>query len=266
MTLQVLVATIQQAEGDHSLLKKMNIHSDAIVGNQCDRNEIESFAYEGNTVQWLSFAERGVGLNRNNALMRANADIVLFADDDVVYYDDYVQTICHYYEDHPKADVVVFNFKMRRGNDAYYDRVKKSGRVTRWNATRYGTYCITARRESLHRGNVFFHLQFGGGAKYSSGEDSLFLQDCIKKGLRVYATTHLIGVLDHGPSTWFQGFTDKFFFDKGVLFAAISSYLAYPAAIYHCIKKRKKYCTYGCRRAIKQMAAGVRHYRKRQLK
>ena len=111
MTYQLIVSTMNRH--DDSLIEKMNIHSDAIVGNQCDRNEIESFAYEGNTVQWLSFAERGVGLNRNNALMRANADIVLFADDDVVYYDDYVQTICHYYEDHPKADVVVFNFKMR---------------------------------------------------------------------------------------------------------------------------------------------------------
>ena len=41
MTLQVLVATMHQT--DHSLLEKMNIQSDAIVVNQCNRNEVERF-------------------------------------------------------------------------------------------------------------------------------------------------------------------------------------------------------------------------------
>ena len=41
MSVEVLVAAIHQK--DHSLLEKMNIQSDVIVGNQCDRNEIESF-------------------------------------------------------------------------------------------------------------------------------------------------------------------------------------------------------------------------------
>ena len=48
MTLQVLVATMHQT--DHSLLEKMNIQSDAIVINQCDRNEIERFTYKGHNI------------------------------------------------------------------------------------------------------------------------------------------------------------------------------------------------------------------------
>lgn len=263
MNVQVLLATMHQT--DHTLLQKMNVHSDIIVGNQCDHNSIEKFDYDGHKVLWLSFAERGVGLNRNNTLMRADGDIVLFADDDVVYDNDYVETIRNYYQRHPKADVVIFNFKMRRGRGEYYDRVKKSGRVTRWTASRYGTYCITAKTDKLRLANIYFHLQFGGGAKFSCGEDSIFLQDCLRKGLRVYATKALIGTLDHGVSTWFNGYTDKYFHDKGVVFAMIHPLTAYPFTLFHCMKNRNKYSSYGCKRAINQMFAGIYHLKHGQL-
>ena len=70
MEIQVLVAAMNQK--DYSLLDKMNIKTDVIVGNQCDENAVSDFEYNGHTVKWLSFCERGVGLNRNNALMRAS--------------------------------------------------------------------------------------------------------------------------------------------------------------------------------------------------
>ena len=133
---------------DYTLLDKMNIQTNAVVGNQCDRNEITEFEYRDHRVKWMSFNERGVGLNRNSTLMRATDDIVLFADDDVVYFDGYEKTILDYYEKHPKADVVIFNFKMRRGNGEFRERVTCEGRLTRRSATKYGTYCISARREN----------------------------------------------------------------------------------------------------------------------
>ena len=91
MNIQVLVATMHQT--DHSLPEKMNIQTDAIIGNQCDRNEVEDFEWNGHKIKYLSFAERGVGLNRNNALMRASADVCLFADDDMVFVADYEKII-----------------------------------------------------------------------------------------------------------------------------------------------------------------------------
>ncbi len=257
MSLQVIVATMNQT--DYSLLDKMNIQSDAIVCNQCDKTEYAEFEYKGHRIEWLSFAERGVGLNRNNGLMRATADIVLFADDDVVYADGYAQTILQWYETHPEADMVIFNFKMRRGESEFYERVTKEGRVSRRTATKYGTYCISARRETLRFANVYFHLDFGGGTTYSCGEDSLFLQDCIGKNLKIYASKTVIGVLDHGPSTWFNGYTDKFFFDKGVLYYLINRHLAGAFALYHCFKHRRLYRDYGWKNGFAQMKKGIMH-------
>lgn len=82
-TVQVLVAAMNQT--DHSLLDKMNIDSDVIVGNQCTFNSIEKFMYKSHNAVYLNFNERGVGLNRNNSLIRATGDICLFADDDMRY-------------------------------------------------------------------------------------------------------------------------------------------------------------------------------------
>ena len=123
MNLQVLVATMHQ--NDNSLLEKMNIRSDAIVANQCDRNEVKEFDYNGNMIKYLSFSERGVGLNRNNALMRATAEICLFGDDDVRYVDNYKDIIIEAFQKNPKADMIVFNVTSTNTKRRGYEIKKK---------------------------------------------------------------------------------------------------------------------------------------------
>lgn len=254
MKLQVIVATMNQT--DYSLLDKMNIQSDAIICNQCDKTAIEEFEYKGHMIKWFSFAERGVGLNRNNGLMRATADIILFADDDVVYADGYPQIIEHYYKSNPKADVVIFNMNVSR-NGLLKPIVSKEGRASGKELTKYGTYCISAKREKLHFNNITFHLQFGGGTVYTCGEDTLFLQNCYAEKLQIYTTKNYIANVDHGESTWFKGYTDKFFYDKGVLYYCINRKWAVFFSLYHCFKHRKMYETYGWKNGFAQMKKGV---------
>ena len=255
MSLQVIVATVNQI--DYSLLDRMNIQSDAIICNQCDRTAFEEFNYKGHKIKWFSFPERGVGLNRNNGLMRATADIVLFADDDVVYLNGYPEIIEGYYRQNPHADVVVFNLNKKKVDGSIKPVVVKEGRASKKDLTRYGTIFISARRERLHFKNIFFHLQFGGGALYSCGEDTLFLQDCKKKGMRIYITKKTIGAFEQGESTWFNGYTDKFFYDKGIVYYLIDRSFASLFALYHCIKHWDLYKEYGWKKAFGQMRKGI---------
>ena len=87
MHVQVLASVMNQS--DHNILERMNIQTDAIIINQCDQTQFEELEYQNRRIRFLSFAERGVGLSRNNALLRSDGDILLFADDDVVYEDGY---------------------------------------------------------------------------------------------------------------------------------------------------------------------------------
>lgn len=237
MDLQVLVATMDQE--DHSLLERMNINSAAIIGNQCDRNEIEQFDHKGYSVTYLSFEEVGVALNRNNALMRARADLCLFSDDDVVLYDQYRDLIIESFQKYKSAHVILFNL-----DEEKFSRfiIRKPMRIRYYNYMRYGTPRIACRRESITRSGISFNLHFGGGAEYNAGEDTLFLHACLKNKLKVIALPISIGRLENTrQSSWFRGYDDKYFFDKGALFSAISRPWASFLCLQFLIRKRKRF-------------------------
>ncbi len=223
MSVQVLIATMNQT--DHTLLDKMNIQCDAIVGNQCDYNSIEDFKYKGCNIRYLNFAERGVGLNRNNTLMRANADICLFADDDLVYVDGYVDIVEKAFEKYPEADVIAFNFidHTDYGDKQHRFIIEKETRVWWHNYLRYGTARIAIRLKSIHEKGILFNLCFGGGTSHCHGEDNLFLTECLRKGLKIYAIPNIIAELtDDRESSWDAGYGEKYLRDQGCLYKAIS--------------------------------------------
>ncbi len=218
MRVQVLVAAMHQQ--DHSLLEKMNIQSDAIVGNQCDRNEIESFEWNGHRITYLNFAERGVGLNRNNSLMRADGDICLFADDDMRYCDDYVETVLRAFEKHPDADVIIFNLIEKTPTRAI---IQKPARVSYLNFLRYGTARVAFRNEAVRQQGIYFNQCFGGGTPHCHGEDNLFLAACLQKGLKLYAVPYELAELtEERASSWNDGYNEKYLRDQGVLYRTLS--------------------------------------------
>ena len=220
MRVQVLVATMNQPKEDYSLLEKMNIQTDAIVCNQCDRNEFLEFRWHGHNIRWISFAERGVGLNRNNALMRATGEIVVFADDDMVYEDDYGKNIVEAFEANPKTDALIFNI-LTIGGDQQRRMNNRIIRIHRYNSLNYGTARIAVRRDALVKKRICFSQLYGGGAAYSSGEDSLFISDMMRNRLKIYAIPIVIASVDQSTSTWFSGYHEKFFYDKGALMKAM---------------------------------------------
>ncbi|MHB1391564.1 MAG: glycosyltransferase family A protein [Clostridia bacterium] len=238
MNLQVLVSTMHQS--DHSLLEKMNIQSDAIIINQCNRNEFEEFEYKDYLIRFISFAERGVGLSRNNALMRSTADICLFADEDVSYIDGYKEIIVKAFEDKPEVDMILFNVPSTNSDRPSFI-ISKRSRIRWYNCLKYGAVKMAAKVEKLKEANVYFSLLFGGGAKYSAGEDSLFIAECIKKGLKVYANPTVIGYVSQKDSSWFEGYTDKYFMDKGVFYRCISKWWAGLLCLQFCIRHRNMF-------------------------
>ncbi|MHC1749574.1 MAG: glycosyltransferase [Cellulosilyticaceae bacterium] len=238
MGLQVLVSTMNQE--NHSFIEKMNINSDAIIVNQHNENKIEEFKYKENNIRVLTLKERGVGLSRNTALMRAEADICLFADDDVKYIDNYEEIILDAFKNNPKADVLIFNVPSTN-NERKSKLIKKNKRLYFHNCFKYGTYEVAVRLEAIRKANIHFSLLFGGGAKYSCGEDSLFLKDCLKHSLKIYSCTETIGQVSHQESTWFEGYTDKYFIDRGVLYGYLSKHCSILLCIQFVIRHGKMF-------------------------
>lgn len=237
MKIQVLIATMNQK--DHNLLKKMNISTDAIVGNQCYFNSIENFIYNGNNIVYLNFKEKGVGLNRNNCLMRATGDICLFADDDMIYVDDYSKIVESAFLENPTADVIIFNLSEKE-KKRYI--IKKKERINYFNYLRYGTARIAIKLNSIKNNAIYFNQCFGGGTEHCHGEDNLFLTSCLKNGLKIIAVPRTIANLtEERESTWNNENIMKYLTDQGILYKTISKRFYLLLCLQDSIRRRKYY-------------------------
>lgn len=227
--LQVLVATMHQK--DFSLVDKMNIRCDAVIANQADCNGFSESVTEFGKVIMITTNTRGVGLNRNIALLASKADILLLSDDDMAYNDDMPEKVIEAFEKNPDADVIIFSVDIVK-NGEITKRRNNCGRLHVWNSMRFGTYTMAVRRSSVINNNITFSQCFGGGCEFSAGEDSLFLKTCFDYGLKVFSDDYVLGSCCKDTSSWFRGYNEKYFYDKGVLVRKLFPKTAYIMALY----------------------------------
>ncbi len=256
MKVQVLASVMDQTM-EH-LTRQMRLQSDAVIINQCDRLGYEEMACQGGLVRFYSFPDRGVGRSRNEAILRADGDICLFSDEDIVYEPGYAQAVISEFERNHDADMILFNVMVQEERQTYCITERK--KVHWYNCGRYGAVSFAVRRDSLTASGVTFSLLFGGGARYGSGEDSLFLKEFMRKGYKVYTAPVTIGrEVREGESTWFAGYNDKFFFDRGVLYHYLYGRLAAPMALRFLLAHRGKLCgELSLKEAYSLMKKGIR--------
>lgn len=237
--LEVLCVTMYQHGFEK--LQQMNLSSDVVFANQADDTGYAEMSFGAYTARMITTQTRGVGRNRNLALNYAQGDILLFADDDIRYADDYRDAVLNAYAARPDADMIVFSMDITENGRVIRQVTAPEKRLHLWNALRYGTYVISIRRTSFERANLWFSLQFGGGTEHGHGEDSLFLADAFRKKLKVYGSRYCLGTCAKDQSTCFHGYDARYFYDFGYLYHSLFGRLAVPAALRFCWKGRKKF-------------------------
>ncbi len=258
MTIQVLAVTMNQI--DDMLTKKMNLQTDAIIGNQCGKNQVETYNIGGNEIKYISTDSIGVGINRNITLLNAEADICILADDDMEFVDGYAEKVKKVFVDNPKADIIVFNL-VEEEQTRY--QIKKQFKVNYRTYMRFGAARIAFRKNSIRKSNIYFSLLFGGGARFGGGEDTIFLKECLKKGLKIIAVPdHISKLKNDRPSTWYEGRNEKLLIERGALFAALSRKNAKLLCLQYAIRKRKWFKErYSFLKTYRLMKKGIKIYR-----
>lgn len=148
------------------------------------------------------FTMKGQGLsrNRNNALLHATGDILLIADDDCHYTNEYFDNILSSYKEHPEADIILFKGNL---NKAYPEK-----EMTLKKALRHRGYFVSSvemtmrklRAESQKLRGILFNEEFGlGSGKYICGEEDVFLKDAEKAGQQILFVPKMIVETD--PNT-----------------------------------------------------------------
>lgn len=205
---------------------------------------------------------RGVGINRNLALLAADADIVLFADDDLIYENDYQSLVLSEFTDNPNADIIIFNLKYIE-----MDGVQNKRKINRnrrklhtFSILNYGAPRIAIRLASQRKAGIWFNTEFGGGSKYNAGEDSLFLLDALRAGLKIYTSENCIATTDLNGSSWFTGYDSKYFYDKGAFYAAAFGSFAPLLNLSYIVRHRETIKKMGSVKAFRMMMSGSRGY------
>src|SRR5699024_10634723 len=138
------------------------------------------------------------------------------ADDDEVFETGYKKMVEEEFENHPKVDFFVFKtLIIKDGKETV--KVKKEEDISLFNSLKYGTIHFVFKREAIAKNNMSFSTYFGAGSPNGGGEDSLFIADAHRKGLKVRTSTKLLAKIYNDESTWFEGFNQKFFYNKGKL-------------------------------------------------
>ena len=156
---RVEVVCVTMGQKDLTIADKMHITGDAVFGNQADGFRKEVQTRDGQTVKMITTDTRGVGINRNIALLHATGDILLFADDDICYADGYADGVRRAYAQHPDADMILFSLDITQGGRVIRRIKNRDGRLRFYRALRYGT-CVC----SIRRGHAVFVRRVSPGA------------------------------------------------------------------------------------------------------
>lgn len=127
------------------------------------------------------FERKGQSLNRNNAMNHCTADIILHADDDLVYTPQGLQTVIDTFSNNPDIDVATFRSE-RVPPKTYPARTTVLNR--RLPRGYFASMIEIAVRRST-AGSLRCCPELGlASARMHGGEDEMFLQTAIRRGLR----------------------------------------------------------------------------------
>ena len=259
--IEVLVTTMFQK--DTSKYESMNLQTDAIIANQSDDCFYIEERKGDSTVKMVTTNTRGVSRNRNMALAYATAEYVMFADDDQVMVDNYEKVIEDEFRKCPNADAIKFYCEStNQDRPMSFKKPAKLHKADKRELMSAGVHCLAVRREYLLSKNISFQANIGPGEKIICGEDTAFYFDLLTKGARIYATPTFLSYIDQGESSWFNGYTEKYFKSVGYIYSRIYGRMASLAILRRAYRLRGK-ADYTYKQMVDLMNLGMKEQRAR---
>ncbi len=148
---------------------------DLIPGKIKDRPDVRLYKYHG----------QGLSANRNLAMEKATADLVMFADDDTHILPEAIDHVFSIFKEHPELDAAFFRASTYTGKSLkdYPDEEFDILRIPQQYSI--STIEMVCRRSSV-QGIVRFDERFGLGTKFlTCGEEEIWLVDALRAKLKM---------------------------------------------------------------------------------
>lgn len=199
MELEVLISTmnINSNRENQKLIKKMNIEGKSLTISQTNKK-----GKEGVKNRVIYDNTRGLSKSRNLGINNADSDIILLADDDVIYVPNYNEIIKKEYEKNPDADMIAFYVKSK--NPERKVRKLRSGKIGWIRIFRVSSFQLTFKLDSIKNNELKFDENMGAGTENYCGEETIFLSECLRKKMKLLYVDEKIGEVEQKNSTWYQ--------------------------------------------------------------
>lgn len=246
---EVLLSTMH--EKDFTIIEKSNLKNvNVLVVNQCESEKVEN----REKYRMIYTETRGLSVSRNMAIHNADADICLIADNDERFVERIEEIIVGAYEKIKDADLIIFkmkNFPTKLG--------ERTRRLKKLDLLRVPSFQISFKLRAI-KDRIAFDCNLGAGTGNGAGEETKFLLDCYKKKLKIYYVPVEIASLLQNESTWFFGYNERFFFDRGKTTRYIfGCSFAVAYALYYLLAKYSVYkAEISFQTALRSMLRGLR--------
>lgn len=264
--IEVLVSTMYEKNFD--LHKKMNLKENVTVINQFGLENFDTPKLKKikNNIFYYQIKDRGLSKSRNMAIESSSGDICIIADNDVLYLNDYSETINDAYQKYPDADIIAFQVDRINGREKKFSNTDK--KIKYLSSLKISSVEITFKRNSILKKELRFNEDLGAGSNYLMGEENEFLIQALNKGLKVYYVAKKIGVVDMSSSTWFETYNNEYFESRGASFKAMFPRFYWILIFQFIIRKRmiKKDSNMSYFQILKKMFEGSKMYSKKRCK
>jgi len=192
---------------------------------------------ENKNIRIINSDTKGLSKSRNLAIKNSSKKYCLLADDDIIYKKGFYKIIEDAFEENLNSDIITFmmvdehgkHFKKYSFNSMHnYKSIKDVNSVV-----------IAFKRESILKNNIEFDTLFGLGSTFETGEEYIFLRNCIEKNLTILFYPKII--LQHKTiSSGKLAFKDKNIFARAAIFYKFYGYLSYLKLAHHIYLLNKK--------------------------
>ena len=210
--IEILIATMHRNNLD--FLKNMFPDGyeqlQLLIVNQTDKDTV----LESNSkhIKVFNSFEKGLSKSRNLALEHATSTICLFADDDVIFLNNFETTIKKAFQENNVA-VITFQIQTTDGH-LFWNYPAKNGFHKQLNKILSPEIAIN--RKEIIANNIRFDEQFGLGAIFEDSENYIFLKEVSEKLQMPYFHKKTIGT--HPPETSSdQVASDKYLYARAAL-------------------------------------------------
>lgn len=126
-------------------------------------------------VRVINSVEKGLSKSRNLAIDNASKEIVLIADDDVVYKEGFDVKIVDAFNKNPQVAVIHFRTQTTKGN-LFWDYPKKIKKLNIKQLTKVLSIEVAFKTADIRKYQLRYNQHFGLGAQFEDSETFFFLR------------------------------------------------------------------------------------------